>query len=258
MIEHGTIMLAAGEEGSRMPIDDQRSPSVWTRPPRHQKPALTREHIVTAAVGLLDAEGIDALTMRRLGKRLGAVATSVYWHVSTKDELLELVVDEVFGEVEVPSMSSPLDWRVVTVRSARSLRAAILRHPWIGSLLGRVGLAYLGPNLVRVSEELLAVFEGAGLSPEEAERAMKAITTHVTGAAISEAAYLSVLARSGRNEREWLEGLWPATELAVSMHERLKKRYFALLDADPRQVREDNFTYGLDRLLDGVEVRLNG
>ncbi|MBB4932322.1 AcrR family transcriptional regulator [Lipingzhangella halophila] len=241
-----------------MPAEDERFPSVWTRPPRRRReqPTLSREQIVSEAVRLLDAEGIDALSMRRLGARLGAVATSIYWHVANKDELVELVVDEVFGEARVPAADDPAHWREAVSDCARSLRAVILRHPWISSLHGQIGLAYLGPNLVRLSEGILAVFETAGLSSKEAEQAMKAVTTYASGAATSEAAYLSAHARSGRNEQDWLESLRPATEQAVRDHPRLRARYAEQHGEDPARTREENFDYGLARLLDGIRTRL--
>src|SRR3954449_2777040 len=87
-------------------------PSVWTRPQRRQKEQLTRERIVAEAIRLLDDEGLEALSMRTLGQRLGAGATSLYRHVASKDELIELVADEVYGEIEVPEPSDPSSWRL--------------------------------------------------------------------------------------------------------------------------------------------------
>ena len=77
--------------------------SVWTRPPRPAKTSgLGRDQIVAAVVELLDAEGLDALSMRKLGAKLNAGATSLYWYVANKDELLELALDEVWGLVDTP------------------------------------------------------------------------------------------------------------------------------------------------------------
>src|SRR6478672_5502572 len=89
--------------------------SVWTRPQRRQKEQLTRERIVAEAIRLLDEEGLEALSMRSLGQRLGAGATSLYRHVASKDELIELVADEVYGEMEVPTISDPAEWRQAVV-----------------------------------------------------------------------------------------------------------------------------------------------
>src|SRR5256885_1864718 len=117
--------------------------SVWTRPKRPQKEQLSRERIVAEAIALLDEEGMEALSMRSLGQRLGAGATSLYRHVANKDELIELVVDEVYGELDVPEITDPAGWRLALHVTAHSLRQTGLRHMWLMNVLGQVGLNYL-------------------------------------------------------------------------------------------------------------------
>ncbi|MGW6982636.1 TetR/AcrR family transcriptional regulator [Streptomyces sp. NPDC054932] len=248
-----------------MSADDQQTrpavpaaTSVWTRPRRkEQQPALSRVQIVAAAVQLLDAEGIEALSMRRLGTGMGAAATSLYRHVANKDELIELVVDEVYGELEVPGAAGAAEWRDAVSRSGHRLRAMALRHPWVASVLGQVGLAHLGPNLMRMSERMLALFRTAGFQANEADLAMKAVISYVVGATTGEAAYLSLLARSGQSEQEWLEGLRPAAQQALAEHPLLAAEHSAQEGRDPRKLREENFDYGLQRVLDGLEARLS-
>ncbi|MET9512842.1 TetR/AcrR family transcriptional regulator [Streptomyces flavidovirens] len=237
------------------PTDENPIPSVWTRP-RRQREQLSREQIVSEAVKLLDAEGIEALSMRRLGTRLGAGATSLYRHVANKDELIELVVDEVYGELEVPDADGPQGWRAAVGGSAYSLRSMALRHPWVASVLGQVGLVHLGPNVMRMSDRMLAVFEAAGFPPEETDQAMSTLVAYVIGMATSEAAYLSLIARSGKDERELMESLRPSAEQAVRDHPRLREGHVAQRGKDPQQLREANFDYGLQRVLDGLEARL--
>jgi AcrR family transcriptional regulator len=243
-----------------MPGDEQPfPPSVWARPrrPRREQPALSREQIVSAALELLDAEGVDALSMRKLGTRLDAGATSIYTHVASRDELIELVVDEVYGELEVPEAADPADWRAAVTRGAHSLRSAFLRHPWIASVLGETGVAYLGPNVMRSQDRILAVFEAAGFALDEADQAMNTLVAYVVGMATSEAAWLTMLARSGQSAREWTERLWPAAEQAAQAYPRLRQRYAAQRGVDPRKASEKDFDYGLDRILDGLEGRLS-
>lgn len=242
-----------------MPVDKQPVPSVWTRPRRQrEQPALSQERIVTEAVQLLDAAGIDALSMRSLGTRLGAGATSLYRHVANKDELIELVVDEVYGELALPDAADPASWRASIGACAHDLRAMALRHPWVASVLGQVGLASLGPNVTRFSEATLAVFDAAGLDLREADQAMNTVLAYVIGMATSEAAYLSLLARSGQDEKTWIESLRPAAEQAVEDHPRLREGYAAQSGQDPREIRENNFEYGLQLILDGLATRLIG
>ncbi|MCX4807189.1 TetR/AcrR family transcriptional regulator [Streptomyces sp. NPDC058682] len=223
-----------------MPADER------TRP-RHkeQQPALSRAQIVAAAIRLLDAEGIEALSMRKLGTGMGAAATSLYRHVTGKDELIELVVDEVYGELEVPGAASAAEWRDAVSRSGHGLRAMALRHPWVASVLGQVGPAHLGPNLARVSERMLALFKTAGFPAAEAAPAMKAVLSYVVGASAGEAAHLSLLARRGRSGQEGPKSPRPAGE------------HVAKGGRDPWQLREEHFDYGLQRVLDGLEARLS-
>ncbi|WUH99816.1 TetR/AcrR family transcriptional regulator C-terminal domain-containing protein [Spirillospora sp. NBC_00431] len=240
-----------------MAAEKSSVPSVWARPrARREQPALTRDRIVAEAVRLLDEEGIEALSMRALGTRLGAGATSLYRHVANKDELIELVFDEVYGEVRVPAPDEPAAWRDALVGCAHSLREMILRHPWVASVIGQVGFADLGPNLVERSERMIALFQTAGFEDGESMRAMKALIAYVVGVTVSEAAYLSMLARSGQTERDWAESLRPASEQALRDHPRLRGARSAQGDQDPERDRETNFAYGLDRLLDGFEPRL--
>jgi AcrR family transcriptional regulator len=240
-----------------MPTDDQPIPSVWTRPRKgREQPALSRERIVAEAVRLLDAEGIDALSMRTLGTRLGAGATSLYRHVTSKDELIELALDEVLAELEVPAPADPSRWREALAAAARGLRAMVLRHPWFAAVVSQAGLAYLGPNMMRLSDRLLGVFETAGFDLVEAERGMTTLIAYVMGITAGETAWLTMLARTGQDERELIQRLWPAAERAAEGHPRLRALYAAQRGADPARGREESFDYGLQRLLDGLASRL--
>jgi AcrR family transcriptional regulator len=240
-----------------VPADEQPIPSVWARS-RHgrEKPALNREHIVREAVRLLDAEGVAALSMRRLGTQLNAGATSLYRHVANKDELIELALDEVHGELELPDGVTCANWRTAATQCARTLRAMILSHPWVASVLGDLGLAHLGPNAMRMSEDMLEVFETAGFALDEADRAVSSVVAFVTGTATTEAAWLTALARSGQNEQQWVKRIWPTAEAAVQEYPRLRKLYAARRRADSKSIRESNFDYGLSVVLDGLEARL--
>ncbi|HKA83150.1 MAG TPA: TetR family transcriptional regulator, partial [Acidimicrobiales bacterium] len=145
-----------------MAASDRSYPSVWLRPRREPRSTLTRDRIVSEALRLLDAEGAEALSMRKLAAALGVGATSLYWHVANRDELIELVVNEVNGELDVPDADEVHDWREVTRRYARSVRSGIVRHRWVVAELAHLVAAVPGPNLSRTTERMLAVFEAAG------------------------------------------------------------------------------------------------
>ncbi len=240
-----------------MPADEKPIPSVWARSHHgREKPALNRKLIVREAVRLLDAEGVAALSMRRLGIQLDAGATSLYRHVANKDELIELALDEVHGELALPHGVTSANWRAVATQCAHDLRSMILSHPWVASVLGELGLAHLGPNAMRLSEGMLEVFETAGFALDEADRAVSAVVAFVTGTATTEAAWLTALARSGQTEQQWVERIWPTAEAAVQDYPRLRKLYAAQRSADAKSSRESNFDYGLSLVLDGLEARL--
>ncbi|MFE6892144.1 TetR/AcrR family transcriptional regulator [Streptomyces sp. NPDC057694] len=223
-----------------MPADPQPITSVWTRPHRPQREQLTREQIVAATLELLDAEGVEALSMRRLGTRLNAGAASLYRHVANRDELIQLAVDEAFGELTPSPTANRAQWRAAASRTASDLRQMVLRHPWIGPELGQVGLLHSGPQAMRTTSGLLAQFEAAGFPEGEQDMAAGALMSYVIGTAIAEAAFLSLIGPSGVSEQEWVAEHSPD----------------AVESPDPRQVREDRFRYGLDRVLDGLAARL--
>lgn len=199
--------------------------SVWTREHR-PRAGLSQDRIVAAAVELLDADGLEALSMRTLAARMDTKATSLYRHVANKDELIELVVDEAYGEMEVAAEGP---WRTSVADAARSLRAVVLRHPWMASVLGQVGLAELGPNLSDRSARLLALFTSAGFPGDEADLAMKTVLAYVVGMTVSEAAYVQMLARSGQSEDE-----------------------LVVRGVTSKALRDKTFEYGLERVLAGL------
>ncbi|WP_425247531.1 TetR/AcrR family transcriptional regulator [Streptomyces sp. NEAU-NA10] len=232
-------------------------PSVWARERREpDQPALSRNAIVREAVAMLDADGVEALSMRKLGARLNAGATSLYRHVATKDELMELAVDEVAAEIHVPDADAP-DWRAAVTEAASSFRATALRHPWLSSVLGQAGLAYLGPNLMSYSERLAALFTAVGF-PEPAG-ALDTVLSYVIGMSTTEAAWLITVARSGETEADFIARLLPAAQEAAAGHDHLAASYAETEPAattDPAALREAKFTYGLEVVLDGLSLRL--
>ncbi|GEB62223.1 TetR/AcrR family transcriptional regulator C-terminal domain-containing protein [Streptomyces gardneri] len=236
-------------------------PSVWTRQQSApDQPALSRTAIVREAVVMLDADGIEALSMRKLGARLNAGATSLYRHVATKDELMELAVDEVAAEITVPPADAArggAGWRAAATEAAASFRATALRHPWLSSVLGQAGLAYLGPNLMSYSERLAALFTAAGFP--EPSRAIDTLLSYVIGMSTTEAAWLTTVARSGDTEGEFIARLMPAAQQAAAGHDHLAEAYAdaaVRAPVDPVALRDAKFAYGLDVVLDGLEMRL--
>ena len=146
-----------------------------------------------AAVELLDAEGLNALSMRRLGAKLGSGATSIYWHVANKDELLELVLDEFYGEFKLLETQETTDWRHAATLFAYGMREALFRHPWAMPLVGT--MPAVGPNAMRLMSRLNGTFARAGFQDFERDYAASTLLSYVAGITVPE---ISPAERAGR------------------------------------------------------------
>lgn len=202
---------------------------------------------------LLDAEGMDALSMRRLGAKLGSGATSIYWHVANKDELLELVLDEIFGEVPVPA-PEVTGWRDAASVFAYGLRATLFAHPWSATLIGT--RPAIGPNAMRLSGRLLNTFTVAGFTGLSLDHASSALMAYVLGATGSEIAWRSIMACSAMNDEEMLAAMKVILDQTAGDHPELVARYAEYADVDAETVRALNFDFGLTCFLDGLEAYL--
>jgi len=158
----------------------QRAPD---RPSRRRRDPISRDAIVTAAIGLLDREGLGALSMRRLAEELGTGAASLYWHVGSKDGLLDLVLDQVIGELKIPD-PDPEHWREQLKQVARDQRAGSLRHPWVVRV--SIGRIPMGPNALRFSERVLAILRAGGLPPHLAVQGYLLLIATINGFTIDE------------------------------------------------------------------------
>ncbi|GGO31964.1 TetR/AcrR family transcriptional regulator C-terminal domain-containing protein [Microbispora bryophytorum] len=228
--------------------------SVWTRERRGgREQGLSRDQIVRAAVELLDAEGLDALSMRKLGARLGAGATSLYWHVANKDELIELVMDEVYATVVLPEAA---DWREATRVFAYGMRHAVFEHPWSASLIGVVPA--LGPNALTASDRLMGAFVRAGFEGIDVDYAMTAVVSYTLGATIPEVAFLSSLKATGKSMTELQAAVDPILMKMAADRPNLLERYrsYANEGFDPLVARRLAFEFGLTALLNGLGARL--
>jgi AcrR family transcriptional regulator len=170
-----------------MTANPEIPPPPWQRlpdrPARRRRERISREAIVAAAVHLLDREGLAALSMRRLAEELGTGAASLYWHVGSKDGLLDLVFDHVIGEQQVPDPDPPR-WREQLKDVARAQRSASLRHPYIVRIsLGRIPM---GPNALHYSERVLAILRAGGLPPRLAVQGYLLLIATVNGFTVDE------------------------------------------------------------------------
>jgi AcrR family transcriptional regulator len=172
----------AGEPQEALP------PAPWQRTParttRRRRDPITQEAIVETALRILDSEGLDGLSMRRIAEELDTGAASLYWHVGSKDGLLDLLFDHVIGEQQVPG-PDPARWQEQIKQVARTQRATILRHRDIVAVsLGRIPM---GPHALRYSEAVLAILRAGGLSDWLAVAGQQLLIAVVNGFTLDEA-----------------------------------------------------------------------
>lgn len=197
--------------------------------------ALTRERIAAAAIDLLDARGLDGLTMRGLADVLGSGVMSLYWHVANKEEVFDLALDTVM-DYRAPLQPGDLDWRGEVVHLLQDWRAAMLRHPWSAPLLSR---RTLGPNILVRLERLGKCLLAAGVADADINAAIWSLWNYVIGAAVTRASF-------GPSPKERADSQHRLAELSTLYPTIGRSRL--LLDDD----WDGTFHKGLDFLIDGL------
>jgi AcrR family transcriptional regulator len=236
--------------------DRRRGAPVWAREPRERRgrariaDPLTRDEVVRAGLELADAEGFHAVSMRNVARRLGVGAMTLYSYVESKDDLLDLMFDEIMGELLLPE-PLPGDWRTAISAIARRTREVWLRHPWLAASVGQ--RSSFGPNSMRHVEQSLAAVDGLGLDGRDAFTVLSAVDDFVLGHTMRQ-----VLEEAGMHRRdgEWrriMERYWEDM-LATGEYPRLAA--IAGTDWDPEH--EERFERGLAWMLDGIAARYAG
>lgn len=208
---------------------------------------LSRDRVLRAALELADEGGTAALTMQRIGRRLGVEAMSLYRHVRNKDDILDGIVDLVFAEIELPEDRS--NWRAVLRAQSISTRAALRRHPWAITLME--SRLTPGPANLRTHEDTITVLLDAGCSVRMATHAGNLVNSYVLGFALQEANF----------------PYSNAEELAAMSEEILANLRAEEYPNSARVARElltsgfdygDEFEFGLDLILDAIGPVLQG
>jgi AcrR family transcriptional regulator len=202
---------------------------------------LSRERILGAALELVDEQGIDALSMRKLGQSLGYEAMSLYNHVANKDDLLDGILDLVLAEMEPPDPAGGLP----AIRaSALSAHAALKRHPWAANMLMSPGR--IRPARIQYMEALLASLRGARLSAETTYHVYHVLDAHIIGFSLWASTH-GKMPEHIEDARAWFEENIPVATLPY-LHEHGLQH----LDEGPHHDLSA-FEYGLDLLLDSLE-----
>ena len=217
---------------------------------------LTRDQVIQTAVELLDADGLEGLNMRSLGKRLGSAATAVYWHVKNKDDLVTLAGDHVWNEIELPDLGTG-DWRSAATSMATDLYAMLTRHPWLVQALA--SHLFQGPGKARHDDHNLAVYEAAGFVGTQADQAAATVFMFVLGNALGESATAALtrrLSRDGGNAEERIRDTMTQARDVAMQFPRLRTRLDDTAATTYGAAPDNSFEFGLRAIFDGLEARL--
>ncbi|GAA2578908.1 MULTISPECIES: TetR/AcrR family transcriptional regulator [Streptomyces] len=247
-------MAKAGRQGPRA--------SVWLAGEERrggrrggQPSGLDRERITAATVGLLDAEGLAGFSMRRLATELNVTAMSVYWYVDTKDELLELALDAVFGELRHIDPEAGDDWREQLRTLARENRALLVRHPWLSRLVGTY--LNIGPHSLAFSRAVQVVVRRSGLPAHRVTGAISAVFQFVHGYGTIESRFLARAAGTGLSPDEYFrDSMNAATEMPDTggVIEDAREIMAARGGDTVAEMLDRDFEFALDLLVAGIEA----
>ena len=216
---------------------------IQTKKSAQSRVPLSRERVLSAAVSLADEGGIEALTMRKLARELGVEAMSLYYHVANKDDILDGMVDVVFGEIDL--RSGDAGWKTAMRERAISTRTVLSLHPWASSMMQ--SRPNPGPALLRHHNWVIGTLSEAGFSIELTAHAFSAMDAYVYGFALQE-------------ETLPFETVEDVAEIAEAFLEQFPTDEYPHLAEftvehvmQPGYSYSDEFEFGLDLVLDGLE-----
>ncbi|TKK83437.1 TetR/AcrR family transcriptional regulator [Kribbella jiaozuonensis] len=222
---------------------------IWERPEpteRRRLSPLSRERIVRAAIDLADVDGLDAVSLRKVAGALDAGPMRLYRYVDTKDELLELMVDTVYGEIPAPTGST---WGDVLRSIATGIREVALRHEWFADLMG--GRPRFGPATLAHTEASLTALRATGLDLDQMSGALDALSVYLVGAVRKEVTERRAERGSGLDKHQWQHATAPYIKRMFA-----SGNYPALeewVHDAPHRTAAEIFDLGLSYLIDGIQ-----
>lgn len=208
-----------------------------------EREPLNPRRIVEAAARVADRGGLDAVSMRNVGAELGVEAMSLYHHVANKEALLDALADEIFVRIELPREGEP--WRAAMSRRCASARHVLSRHPWA---LRLIESRPPGEALLRHHDRVLGCLRGGGFDVATATHAFSVLDAYVYGFALTEQ-NVPIAPDEAVDESQ------VKPPVTVHTHPHLTEMYEQLVVSGDF-VFADEFAYGLDLILDQLEVRL--
>ncbi len=227
--------------------------------PQRRGGGLSRADIVDIAIAIADAEGAEAVSMRRIAHDLRVGAMSLYWHVESKEELHEFMLETVHAEIEAPPPSG--DWRTDLAAYASNTRDALLRHPWAIDFVNTGPPS--GPNDARNAERLIGALDGLGLDVKTTMWILNTLATYVTGAALRDI-------QEQRWHRTIDEAISEMTQAEIEAwrdefaqqirgsgrYPHITRILDANFDPDAPETSGDRFWFGLGCVLDGIAAAI--
>ncbi|MCS0635107.1 TetR/AcrR family transcriptional regulator [Streptomyces sp. LP05-1] len=225
-------------------------------PAERERGALDRDRITATSVRLLDDEGLAKFSMRRLAAELDVTAMSVYWYVDTKDDLLELAIDAVFGELELPAPDAPGgDWRDDLRALAVAYRSLLVRHPWVSPLMG--DFLNIGPHAMAFARCVHRIVAHTGVPPHGQTGAMSAVFQFVYGFGTIEGHFKRRCESAGMTQDEYYQQAMATIggrpELARTFAEATEMMVARGGDT-VEEMRERDFDFALRLLVAGIEA----
>jgi AcrR family transcriptional regulator len=220
-----------------------------------QPSGLDRERITEVTVRLLDAEGLARFSMRRLAAELNVTAMSVYWYVDTKDDLLELALDAVFGELDLPDPDADEDWRDQLRALARVYRALLVRHPWLSPLVGRY--LNIGPKNLAFSRVVQRVIRKTALPVHGVTGAISAVFQFVYGYGTIEGHFFARVTDAGMSPDEYFQHSMSTVTQAPDAAEVIQESTVIMKARGGDTVEEmleRDFEFALELLVAGIEA----
>ncbi|MEW1925825.1 TetR/AcrR family transcriptional regulator C-terminal domain-containing protein [Streptomyces sp. NPDC088360] len=212
---------------------------------------LTRERIIRTAIAFADAEGLAALSMRRVAAEFGASTMALYRHVPSKGELVRLMSEAVFSEA--PAGPRPPGWRAQLAQEARWLWSLYERHPWLGRAMAGLTRPMASPHAMRYTERVLAVLRGVGLTPYQMIHAHLAVLGYAQGVALAIELESQARQDTGMTPEEWMASNEPRMD-AIQTAEAYPVLSTLFGDDDFSLELGTLFEFGLERFLDGIEA----
>jgi AcrR family transcriptional regulator len=213
---------------------------------RPRREPLTRQRIIRAALHIMDDEGLEAVTMRRIGRELGVEAMSLYNHVEGKDDILDSICEEVLSDFQFPQVQG---WAEATRAACHEYRRLLLAHPNVITVMTERKRPFTNPESLRVYEFALDLFRSAGLSETDTVKAFNAFGGYILGCVTREISMMIGGAEDPAHVRahEEFTRMIEAADLP-----RLREVLPYLIDCDV----EEQFDFGLELLIEGVRARI--